>query len=88
MENKSQNKNQSNKKPENKNPYNRGGGQKSNSDKKPFNFYWIYAIVGVVLISINLLNFGGSGMEISPSQVESYVIDGDVDKIVVINGKQ
>ena len=86
MENKNQDKKQNSNNPGNKNPYNRRSGKKP--DKKPFNFYWIYAIVGVVLISINLLNFGGTGMEISPTQVESYVKEGDVEKIVVINGKK
>jgi ATP-dependent metalloprotease FtsH len=65
-------------------PRGTGGG---NNGKKPFNFYWIYAIVGVVLISINLINFTGTGSEISPTQVEEYVKQGDVDRIVIINEK-
>lgn len=32
--------------------------QKGNQNK-PFNFYWIYAIVGLVLISLNLFSFSG-----------------------------
>ena len=88
MENKTEDKNQNkpnNSNQGNKNPFQQGSG-KSDKNKKPFNFYWIYAIVGVVLISINLLNFGGSGKEISPSKVETYIKNGDVEKVVVING--
>ena len=81
MENKNQN-------PGNKNPYDRPSGNKPNKDKKPFNFYWIYAIVGVVLISINLINFSGTGMEISPSKFEEYVKAGDVEKVIIINEKK
>ncbi len=81
MEDKKQN-------PGNKKPYSRSGGSNQNKDKKPFNFYWIYAIVGVVLISINLINFSGTGMEISPSKFEEYVKAGDIEKVVIINEKK
>lgn len=80
MEDKNQNQ-------KNKNPYNRRPNQSNDKGKKPFNFYWIYAIIGVVLISINLINFSGTGSEISPSQFESYVMEGDVEKVVIINEK-
>jgi hypothetical protein len=33
--------------------------------RKPFNFYWIYAIIAVVLISIQLMNWGGGTREVS-----------------------
>ena len=65
----------------------KGSGSNKNV-KKPFNFYWIYAIIGVVLISLNLLNFSGGQSEISPSKFEQYVKDGDVEKVVIINEKK
>lgn len=65
----------------------KGSGSKKNANK-PFNFYWIYAIIGVVLISLNLLNFSGGESEISPSKFEQYVKEGDVEKVVIINEKK
>ena len=70
----------------NSNPL-KGGGNKPNA-KKPFNFYWIYAIIGLVLITLNLLNFSGSESEISPTTFKEYVENGDVEKVVIINEKK
>ncbi len=50
-----------------------------------FNFYWIYAIIAVVLISINLLNFNASTISITSSEVEQLLKSGDVNKIIVYN---
>lgn len=75
-----------NNKSKNTNPL-KGGGNKPNA-KKPFNFYWIYAIIGVVLISLNLLNFSGSESEISFTKFKQFVKDGDVEKVVIINEKK
>ena len=73
-------------KPNKKGPI-KGSGSNKNV-KKPFNFYWIYAIIGVVVISLNLLNFSGGQSEISPSKFEQFVKDGDVEKVVIINEKK
>ncbi len=56
--------------------------------KKPFNFYWIYAIIGVILISINLFNWNSGTHEISTIEFEQMVADGDVNKVIVysLNG--
>ena len=72
---------------QNKKEPQKSSGNNTNS-KKPFNFYWIYAIIGVVLISLNLLNFSGGESEISPSKFEQFVKDGDVEKVVIINEKK
>lgn len=59
-----------------------------NNNKKPFNFYWIYAIIGVVLISINLFSWQGSGgSTITPTEFEKMVVDGQVKEVVVVNHK-
>lgn len=50
-----------------------------------FNFYWIYAIIAVVLISINLLNFNANTVSITSSEVERLLKSGDVSKIIVYN---
>ena len=59
--------------------------KKGKQPKRPFNFYWIYAIIGVVLISLNLFNWGGSTAEIQITQFEEMVRDNEVKKIVVFN---
>lgn len=61
-------------------------GNKNNNDpKKPFNFYWIYAIIGVILISLNLFQWNGSMTDIDPSQFEEMVKAGDVQKVIIYN---
>ena len=55
--------------------------------KKPFNFYWIYAIIGIALISLNLFNWQGGSSIITPSDFESMVVDGDVNEVVIVNHK-
>jgi cell division protease FtsH len=56
-----------------------------NSPKKPFNFYWIYAIIGVVLISLNLFNFNGNMTGISLPEFEEMIKDGEVKRVVIYN---
>jgi cell division protease FtsH len=56
-----------------------------NNPKKPFNFYWIYAIIGVVLISLNLFNFNGSMTGISLPEFEEMIKDGEVKRVVIYN---
>jgi len=53
--------------------------------KKPFNFYWIYAIIGVVLISLNLFNFSGNMTGISLPEFEEMIKDGEVKRVVIYN---
>ena len=58
-----------------------GGG----NSKRPFNFYWIYAIIGVVLISLNLFNFNGNMTGISLPEFEEMVREGEVERVVIFN---
>lgn len=60
-----------------------GGGDKT--PKKPFSFYWIYAIIGVVLISLNLFNWNGNMTDINLTEFEQMVKAGDVERVVVFN---
>lgn len=60
-----------------------GGGNKG--PKKPFNFYWIYAIIGVVLISLNLFNWSGSMANINLSEFERMVENEEVQRVVIYN---
>lgn len=52
---------------------------------KGFNFYWIYGIIVLLILSIQLFSGGGALKEISPADYNSYVADGEVEKIDVVN---
>lgn len=53
--------------------------------KKPFNFYWIYAIVGVIIISLNLFTWGPNTTPVSYTDFEKMVENDQVEKITVVN---
>lgn len=59
--------------------------QGTGGPKKPFNFYWIYAIIGVILISLNLFNWGGAMADINLSEFEQMVTSEEVERVVVYN---
>ncbi len=56
-------------------------------NKKPFSFYWIYAIVGIVLLSLQLLNWSGGSSVITESEFQDMVMQGDVEQVVVVKNK-
>jgi len=65
---------------------------KPGSPKKPkfgFNLYWIYAIIAIVLIGIQLFStFGGGMAKIKDdSQLKDLVVKNEIQKIVVVNDK-
>ena len=55
--------------------------------KKPaFNFYWIYAIIAVILISINLFNWDGGVRETTPQKFKTEMLEKDqVAKLEIVN---
>lgn len=58
--------------------------------KKPvfkFNMYWMYAVIGVVLIGLYYLQDNSINKDVSWTEFESYVEKGGVKKIVVYNNK-
>lgn len=59
---------------------NRGAGKKS-----PFNFYWIYAIIGAVMITLFLFNGDANVREISPNQLRAMMDSSEVEKIIIVN---
>ncbi len=77
------NKEQNNKKTD-KNPLNPIKGTGKNGKPK-FNFYWIYGILAVVLIGIQLLNTGESGKKTDWRDLKIMLEDGDVAKIMLVN---
>ena len=71
------------------NPNNGGGGKKpGNGPGRKFNFYWIYAIIFLIFIAIQVFGSMGATTENTNFQeFTSMVKDGDVEKVVVINEK-
>lgn len=61
------------------NPFSNG------SKKSGNNLYWIYAVIGVVLISLNLFSWNSALSPIGPGEFEEYIKNGDVKRVVVIN---
>jgi ATP-dependent metalloprotease FtsH len=52
----------------------------------PFNFYWIYGILAVLFIVLQLVNWGTTVVEISQQRFETQMLkSGDVDKLIVVN---
>lgn len=68
----------------NKNPKKPGDG---NGPKKPFNFYWIYAVVLVVLVSVNLFNMNSGLVKTTYGEFKEMAQNGDVRKVVIFNEK-
>ncbi|WP_298760171.1 ATP-dependent zinc metalloprotease FtsH [uncultured Psychroserpens sp.] len=63
-----------------------------NLNKKPkFSPYWIYGFVIAGILAIQLFSggFGGStSKDINPSEYFSYMEDGDVEKLLIINDRE
>ena len=57
-------------------------GGSDGGDGKSLNFYWIYAVVGALLLGMILLNSEGGGKEIQFSDFKTYVEAGDVDHVI------
>ena len=61
-----------------KNKFTKNQGGKNN---KPFSFYWIYAIIGVVLITINLFSWNSALKETNWKKFETEMLaNNDVEK--------
>lgn len=59
--------------------------QKNAPNNKPkFNYYWIYAIMAVVIISLNLFDLTGTTSELTMKELTELVQKGDVSKIAVV----
>ncbi|MDF1673398.1 MAG: ATP-dependent zinc metalloprotease FtsH [Vicingaceae bacterium] len=59
----------------------KGGG------KKPTNYYWIYAIIGVAIIGLQLFNFDGGSSNITEKEFEQMVQNNHVEYVVVVKNK-
>ena len=60
--------------------------QKNSPGSKPkFNAYWLYAIIAVILISLNLFSLTGSTPDVSMTELTKLIQKGDVKKIVIVS---
>lgn len=50
--------------------------------KKPMNFYWIYAIIGAVLIAMLMFNSGSSGKRITYEKFKEEASNGNVERVL------
>lgn len=63
--------------------------KKPNLPKTPFSFYWIYAIIAVALIAMQVLNFNGGLKEVRSSEFfENMLKQHQVVRIVVVPNEQ
>lgn len=80
-----------NKESNNKNSGKKSINNKSGKPKKPkFSSWWIY--IGIITIFIGVQLFGGSGFskiqETSPSEFESFLKNGDIERVVIIKNNR
>ena len=71
------------------NEFNNQNQQSDNNRSPRFNYYWIYGIIAVILLTLNFYNFSNQNTKAldSTTQFENFLTEGDVDQVVVINGK-
>jgi len=61
-------------------------GKKPQFPKPAFNFYWIYAIIVVVILALNFVDINATSREINWQRFENEMLKGgDVDKLIVVN---
>lgn len=53
--------------------------------KRSFNFYWIYGIIILVILSINLFQYSGGMARIDTTEYRKMLEEGDVQRIVIVN---
>ena len=56
--------------------------------KVKFNFYWIYAILGVVLFGLYLNNMGVAPKDLGLGKLKTMLTNQDVEKILLVNKEQ
>lgn len=61
--------------------------QNGNKPKGPrFNSFWIYAIIGVVILILNFITYANSTKEpITMNRLEQMLRDRDIDRLIVVN---
>ncbi len=60
-----------------------GGGRNDRPDRS-INFYWIYGIIGVVILAMWLFNYGSPTQRITVTEYQRFLAAGDVSRILII----
>jgi AFG3 family protein len=61
-------------------------GKKPQFPKPSFNFYWIYAIIVLVIVALNFVDINATSREINWQRFENEMLkSSDVDKLIVVN---
>ena len=55
------------------------------SNKQKFNFYWIYAIIVVLVIIVQLFSWPAGTLKCSETEFEQFLEDKQVSKVEIIN---
>ncbi|MDD3744733.1 MAG: ATP-dependent metallopeptidase FtsH/Yme1/Tma family protein, partial [Lentimicrobiaceae bacterium] len=63
-------------------------GNKGKGGKPKFSFYWIYAVLLVVIIGMQLMNWNTAVKNIDGSKFEQLVRKGEVEKVIVIKNEE
>lgn len=79
----------------NEDNYNKGDKSPGNSGPKmpkmpkvKFNFYWIYGLLGVILLGLYFNNMGTSPKEIGWGELKDMLVNQEVEKIYLVNKDQ
>lgn len=59
----------------------------NNLPKKTFNYYWIYAIIGLLLLGLNLFNFNSSSQKTTWKNFAEMIQSGEVARVIVITNE-
>ena len=62
-------------------------GKSKKGPDKAINFYWIYGLIGVLILSMWLFNYGPKTEHIDLSEYERFLDAGDVARIVIVQNE-
>lgn len=73
---------------DNNNQNNDNGSNGANNKTPKFNSVWLYAVIGAIIIALNLYNLSADKQEQVPmNRLETMLRDQAIEKLVVVNGK-
>ena len=62
-------------------------GKNKKGPDKAINFYWIYGLIGLLILSMWLFNYSPKTQRIDVSEYEKFLDAGDVDRIVIVQNE-
>ena len=58
---------------------------KSRMPKVKFNFYWVYGLLALIFLGLNLMNWGGTTKTVGWGELKTMLESQDVEKILLVN---